>query len=211
MERVAKGQCREGLRGIAAAALTVVIASGVGACQRSTESSAKARRPQQAGQPVNPYAVAGHVAAARLDLLTGDSKAAQNHVEAVANEFSRSIRLPDATRPIDHEAARAATRTIAGVRTAIWLDRANLAVMVDGAQHRSMAMIDQVCLALEALGDTLAVVVNVQDVNAKNADGATMLSRNCQLPEGQRALLQAKREVDVVAPELRKTFKGQQR
>lgn len=40
--------------------------------------------------------------------------------------------------------------------------------MVGDARHRSMDMIDQVCLALEPLGDTLAVVVNVQDVTRED-------------------------------------------
>jgi len=82
--------------------------------------------------------------------------------------------------------------------------------MVDGSQYRSMAMIDQVCVALEPLGDTLGVVVHVQDVTAQHADDATTLSRNCQLPEGQRAFLQRKRQVDVVAREVRTEFEDQQ-
>jgi hypothetical protein len=118
--------------------------------------------------------------------------------------------MPDVTRPVDHEAARMAAKTVPGVRTALWLDRENFVVMVEGSQYRSMAMIDQVCIALESLGDTLGVVVNVQDMTAQHADAATTLSRNCQLPEGQRAFLQAKRQVDVVSPELRAQFKGQQ-
>ena len=96
------------------------------------------------------------------------------------------------------------------MRSAVWLDAANLIVMVDGQRHRSMDIIDQVCLALEPLGDTLAVVVNVQDATAKNGDEATTLSRNCQLPEGERAFMQAKRQVDVVAPEVRERFKRMQ-
>lgn len=64
-------------------------------------------------------------------------------------------------------------------------------------------MIDGVCVAREPLGDTLAVVVNVQDVEAKNGDEAETLSRNCQLPEGQRALLQRKLQVDSALPEAR--------
>jgi hypothetical protein len=174
------------------------------------KSGADAARPQQAGEPLNPYVAASHIASARVDALTGNTRGAQAHVNALARDLTRSARLPDTTRPIDHEAVRAAVRPLAGVRSAIWLDAANLVVMVDGPQHRSMAMIDRVCLALEPLGDTLAVVVNLQDVGAKNPDAATTLSRNCQLPEGQRALLQANRQVDVVAPALRRTFKAQQ-
>jgi hypothetical protein len=82
--------------------------------------------------------------------------------------------------------------------------------MVNGEQYRTMAMIDQVCVALEPLGDTLAVVVNVQDVTASKPDGATTISRNCQLPEGQRAFLQGRREVDVVSGEVRGQFRDQQ-
>ena len=121
---------------------------------------------------MNPYTLAAHAAGARASMALGDSRAAQKHIDAVAHDLSRSMRLPDATRPIDHEAARAAVRNLSGIRTAIWLDKANFVVMVDGAKRRSMATIDQVCLALEPLGDTLAVVVNVQDVGARSADGA---------------------------------------
>jgi hypothetical protein len=169
--------------------LAITSAGAISACQqRAADQTAQGRRPEQAGQPMSPYTLAAHVAGARASIALNDSRAAQKHIDAVAHDFSRSIRLPDATRPIDHEAARAAVRTLPGIRTAIWLDKANLAVMVDGAQRRSMQTIDQVCLALEPLGDTLAVVVNVQDVTARNADGATTLSRNCRLPEGERAL-----------------------
>jgi len=185
MESVAGFRCGGALRAVAACVLAAVGACAISACQRSAaDRTAQARQPEQAGQPLSPYAIAGHIAGARANMVLGDSRAAQKHVDALAHDFSRSIRLPDATRPIDHEAARAAVRILPGVRTAIWLDRANLAVMADGAQHRGMQTIDQVCLALEPLGDTLAVVVNVQDVSARNADGATTLSRNCQLPEG---------------------------
>jgi hypothetical protein len=57
----------------------------------------------------------------------------------------------------------------------------------------------------------LAVVVNVQDVTAKNAGGATTLSRNCQLRGGERAMLHVKREVDVVPKELRRRLMEMQR
>ena len=192
--------------------LSAACAYCVAACQRHTpEQAAPVPRPEQAGQPVNPYATAGHIVGVRAALLVGDSRAAEAHVNAVTHDFSRSMRIVDAARPIDHEAARAAVRPLPGVRTALWLDAANFVVMVAGQQHHSMDMIDRVCLALEPLGDTLAVVVNVQDVTAKNADDATTISRNCQLPQGQRALLQAKRQVDVVSPELRQQFKAMQR
>src|SRR5262249_16119930 len=113
-------------------------------------------------------------------------------------------------RPVDHEAARAAVRPLPGVRSAIWLDAANLAVMVDGESNRTMATVDRVCRALAPLGDTLAFVVHVQNAAAKSAHAATTVSRNCQLPEGQFAFMQKKRDIDVVSPGLRRAFKAQQ-
>ena len=184
----------------------------IAACQqRASDRAAEKPRPQQAGQPLNPYAVAGHIAGARVAVLVGDTPGAEKHINAIANDFTRSVRMADPHRPIDHEAARAAVRPLAGVRSVVWLDTSNFIVMVDGQRYRSMDMIDQVCVALEPLGDTLAVVVNVQDATAKNGDEAMTLSRNCQLPEGQRALMQAKRQMDVVAPEVREQFKKMQR
>jgi hypothetical protein len=172
--------------------------------------SRQTRRPQQAGQPVNPLEIAGHVAGARIAAATGNQDAAAGHVQAIATSVTRSARMYDPHRPINCEAARQAVRPIPGVRSAIWLDSTNFVVMVDGSHLRSSDMIDTVCLALEPLGDTLAVVVNIQDVTATTRDGAHTLSRNCQLAEGQRAFMQPKREVDVVSRELRDTFKGMQ-
>lgn len=132
----------------------------------------------------------------------------------VANAATQLLRqagaAPDPARPIDHENARMAAKAIAGVRSAFWIDRENFVVMVDGQSHRTMAMIDAVCVALQPLGDTLAVVVNVQDVTAQRADDATTLSRNCQLAEGESAMFRSKRQLDVLSPELRSQFKQQQ-
>jgi hypothetical protein len=156
----------------------------------ATNSPLDTLHTQPAGQPIDPLAVAGHVVAARAALAVGDAQMAHEQINDIAHDITRSARIPDVSRPIDHEAARAAVRGLPGVRTALWLDSANFVVMVDGQQHRTMQLIDRVCGALEPLGDTLGVVVNLQDVAAKHADGATTLSRNCQLAEGQRAFLQ---------------------
>lgn len=136
--------------------------------------------------------------------------AVERSVEHVMTSVRRSARLADPRRRIDPEAARAAVGPIAGVRSAIWLDKTNLVVMVDGARYRTTSMVDRVCTALSPLGDTLAVVVNLQDVTATTPHGATTLSRNCNLEEGKRALLQPQREIDVTNRQLRETFKGMQ-
>jgi hypothetical protein len=190
------------------AIIVVFVLAGLGYLpfgDRAASSSAQA-----AGQPMNPIVTAAHIAAARVDAMTGDAAGAKTHVDAITHDLMRSARVPDVARPIDREAARAAVRPLPGVRSAIWLDPANLAVMVDGESNRTMTMVDRVCDALAPLGDTLAVVVHVQNAAAKTADAATTLSRNCQLPTGQLAFMQKKRDIDVVSPDLRRAFKAQQ-
>ena len=187
-----------------------VPAALAGCAPSASETATEKRKPQRAGQPINPCEMAENITAARASAAHGDTQAAEKHIKAIATGITRSARMPDVHRAIDHESARTAVRPIPGVRSSVWMDHENFIVMVAGASHRSMDMIDNVCLALEPLGDTLAIVVNVQDVTATTPDGATTLSRNCQLPEGQRAFMQRKREVDVVSNELRDNFKKQQ-
>ena len=43
-----------------------------------------AARPGKAGQPLNPVATAAHIAAARVDAMTGDVAGAKAHVDAIA-------------------------------------------------------------------------------------------------------------------------------
>lgn len=181
-----------------------------GCGERPSEKVAEKPRPQQAGQPANSYATAGHILGARAAVVAGDTQAAEQHINAMANDFARSARIRDVRRPVDHEAARVAVRPLPGVRSSVWIDADNLLVMVDGQKFRSMDMIDQVCLSLEPLGDTLGVVVNLQDVAARNGDEAETVSRNCQLPQGERAFMQAKRQVDAVSPQVREQFKKMQ-
>ena len=151
-------------RWLIAAVVACVAATG---CSEAPDgkTAQTARRPQQAGL-TNPLATAGHLAGVEVAGLTGDQRAMQGHIEAMQKDTMRSMHLADPSRRIDHEAARAAVRPLQGVQSAVWIDNANLLVMVGGGQHRSMATIDDVCLALEPLGDTLSVVVNVQDMMA---------------------------------------------
>lgn len=196
-------------RWLLAAAVTCVSATG---CSESpaNDTAQAPRRPQQAGQSTNPAVTAAHVAAVDAAALAGDQRTVQRHLEAMQKDQMRSMRLADPSRPVDHEAARAAISNVPGVRTSAWIDRQNLMVMVGGASYRSMDTIDRICVAMEPLGDTLGVVVNVQNVIAKTSEEADTLSRNCQLQEGERALFQQKRQVDVLDPETRRVFKAEQ-
>lgn len=146
--------------------------------------------------------VAGHIGAARAAAMRGDQQGAQRQMEAMTDDYRRAIRLPDPARPIPPEPARVAAKTVAGVSSAVWLDRGNLFLMVQGPEYRNQATIDQVCLLLEPMGDTLGVTVNLQDATATTLHGQQTLSRNCQLRPGERALMDRPRRVDVVDPQV---------
>jgi hypothetical protein len=81
--------------------------------------------------------------AARLAAVTGDQAALQRNAKAMSEDMRRAMKLPDATRPIDHEAARLIARAMPDVVSAAWLDRSNFLVRVAGAQARSERTIDE--------------------------------------------------------------------
>jgi hypothetical protein len=196
--------------GVAACVLGVFAVAGALAGCQSQSSGAKSHQPAAQAPRVTPLSVAQRVAAVRAGALLGDSEAVGQNVQGMTRDILHDARIPDPARPIDHEAARAAVRPLPGVRSVVWMDHDNLLVMVGGAAYRNMAMVDRVCAALDPLGDTLAVVVNVQDVTATTSEGADAVSRNCRLPGGQRAFLQPRRRIEVLDPAIRKAFKAQQ-
>lgn len=165
-------------------------------------------RPQQAGQAMSPVETAARLATIRGAALTGDQEAVREQMEAMQEGFRKSIRLADPARAVDREQARAAARSVPGVRSVVWLDRENLFATVESAEVRSYRTIDEICLALEPLGDTLGVVVNLQNSAARNDDELATLSRNCQLAPGERALLSRERRIDVVDPAIRAQHKA---
>lgn len=161
------------------------------------------RKPQQAGQPLDPLTTAARMAAIRGGAMTGNQEVVRQQMEGFHDDFRRSIKLADATRKVDREATRTAARTVTGVRSVVWIDHENLLAIVEGNEQRSQATIDAICMQMEPLGDTLGVVVNLQSGAARNGDELEILSRNCQLAPGDRALLQSRRQVDVIAPQMR--------
>lgn len=173
----------------------------------NTNAANEARREQPRTTPLS---VAQHVAGARMAALTGNQKALQGHVDAMSKDILHDARIPDPNRQIPHEAARARVGQVAGVRSVAWIDHDNLLVLVGGPQYRDMAMVDRICDTLAPLGDTLGVVVNVQDVTATNSHAADAVSRDCQLPEGQRAFLQRHRQIEALDPATRRAFEAQQ-
>lgn len=167
-------------------------------------------RPQQAGQSPASVETAARMMAIQGAAVAGDQEAIRRNVEAMQEDFRKAIRLADPARAVDREKARAAAKTVEGVRSAVWLDRENLFVTVNSASARSYRTIDRICVALEPLGDTLGVVVNLQNSSARNSDELETLSRNCQLQPGERAFMSKSRKIDVVDPEIRALHKANQ-
>lgn len=185
---------------VAAATAACLLIAGCSAPQAEQPAQ---RRPQQAGQPMDPLRTASHMAGARVAAVTGDQAGVQRNMEAMSEDLRRAMKLADASRPIDREAARAVARALPGTRSANWIDRHNLLVRVDGAHLHSQQTIDALCIELEPLGDTLAVVVHVQDAAPATRDGMDTLSRNCQLAPGDDSMFQRARTVDVLDPGVR--------
>ena len=161
------------------------------------------RKPEQAGQALDPVKVATQMAATQAAAITGDQQAVQASMHALNEDFRKSIKLADPARRVDREAARIAAKRVDGVRSVAWVDQTNLLAIVSRNDARSYRTIDAICLQLEPLGDTLGVVVNLQSGAALTGDELAILSRNCQLAPGDRALLQRVRRLDSVDPTLR--------
>jgi len=195
---------------VTGARVLLVISLGCAAGCHSQTDGVAAREMAQQDQRVTPMSVAKHVTAAHAAALMGDQTAAAQNLQGMTRDMLHDAHIPDASRPINREAARAAVQPLAGVRSVVWIDHDNLLVMVGGAQYRNTAMVDRACDALAPLGDTMGVVVNVQDVTATTSEGADAVSRNCQLPEGQRAFMQWRRRIEALDPVTRRTFEAQQ-
>lgn len=188
--------------------VSVAIASTT-ACEAPTDSGSPSTaavetqvtpspHPQRAGEPLDPARMAGRIVLANGAAALGDDRTAQAQIEGLADDYRRAIKLADPARAVDHEAARRAVRQIDGVRSVAWIDHENLFVIVSRNAARTDATIDAACLAMEPLGDTLGVVVHLQSGEAVDAEDLRILSRNCQLPPGERAFLQRDRPVDVI-------------
>lgn len=187
----------------------IVLALLVLACSPERADSEESTR-RQAGQPPDGLQNAARLAAIRAAALRGDQEGIQKHAAAMQEDLRLAMRLPDPMRWIEQEPARAAVMRVEGVRSAGWVDRDHLLVRVDGYELRTQAMIDRVCGALEPLGDALGVVVNLQSAVARSADEMQTLTRNCQLPPGERALAQRPRQMDVIPADIRQQHREAQ-
>jgi hypothetical protein len=158
---------------------------------------------ETAGHPIDPARVIAQTIAFDAASALGDQETARKAFMETHRQMLRSIKLADTTRQVDRESARVAAKRVPGVRSAVWIDRENLLLVVEENRYRTYDTIDQVCIGLQTLGDTLGVVVNLQSGAAQNGDELAILSRNCQLQPGDRAYMQNNRQVDVISAEIR--------
>lgn len=165
-------------------------------------------KPQTAGQPLNQAELIGRLATVRVAAAAGNQEAVQEQVKEISNDFRKSIKLADPSQAVDREAARTVAKTVDGVRSVVWFDRENLFAIVERNEQKTYETIDAICMKLEPLGDTLGVVVNLQSGAATTGDELEILSRNCQLAPGDRAMLQKNRQIDAISPEIRKQHKA---
>ena len=122
---------------------------------------------------MDPLRTAGQLASIRGSALLGDQQGVQDGLMAMHEDFRKAIKLADPARRVDREAAREALRGMEGLASAVWIDHENLFVLVDRNELRTQAVIDDVCIRLEPLGDTLGVVVNLQDLAIRQRLGST--------------------------------------
>jgi hypothetical protein len=187
--------------------LPLVCAAALAACSNTVPEE---RKPEQAGKPITSADVLVRTAELYAAAATDDQEAAQRTLEAFGEDMRKSMKLADPSRAVDREGARQAARTVDGVRSVAWLDRENLFVIVATNEARTYSTIDRICIELERLGDTLGVVVNLQSGEARTGDELEILSRNCQLAPGERAMLSRNRQVDVIDPAIRAQHRANQ-
>jgi hypothetical protein len=186
---------------------TLIASSILTGCVVPSDPAETGRAPKRWKEP-GASELAARVVAADASALAGDRDGYRKNMQAAQDHLRNSMKMADPTKPIDRELARAAAKRVEAVRSAVWLDRDNLFVIVKQNEQRSQATIDRICMELEPLGDTLAVVVNVQSGAATSGDDLEILSRNCQLEPGDRAFLQRNRQVDALSPEARAQHKA---
>jgi hypothetical protein len=175
---------------------SVLFAAFLSGCAREAPEEPK---PERAGQPVSGAEFLARTAATGAASATGQDEVARDQLRAMGDDYRRAIKLADPARAVNREQAREVARGIEGVRSVAWVDAANLYVIVERNELKTEQTIDRLCVALEPLGDTLGVVINLQSGEARTGAELQLLVRNCQLAVGEHAFLHDRRDRNVVS------------
>ena len=100
------------------AAVCIPVAFALAGCQPQTSDATSREQARQAPH-VTPLSAAGRIAGVRAGALLGDQKVVQQNIQGMTRDILHDAHIPDASRPIDHEAARAAVQPLAGVRSVV--------------------------------------------------------------------------------------------
>jgi len=173
----------------------ILFAAFLSACAREEPEEP---RPERAGQPVSGAEFLARTAATAAASATGQDEVARDQLRAIGDDYRRAIKLADPARAVNREQAREVARGIEGVRSVAWVDAANLYVIVERNELKTEQTIDRLCVALQPLGDTLGVVINLQSGEARTGAELQLLVRNCQLAVGEHAFLHDRRDRNVV-------------
>ena len=174
----------------------ILFAAFLSGCAREAPEEPK---PERAGQPVSGAEFLARTAATAAASATGQDEAARDQLRAMGDDYRRAIKLADPARAVNREQAREVARGVEGVRSVAWVDATNLYVIVERNELKTEQTIDRVCVALEPLGDTLGVVINLQSGEARTGAELQLLVRNCQLAVGEHAFLHDRRDRNVVS------------
>lgn len=173
-----------------------LFATLLASCTREAPDEPK---PERAGQPVSGAEFLARTAVTAGASISGRDDIVRAQQHAVYDDYRRMIKLADPARAVNREQAREVARRINGVRSVAWVDAANLYVIVERNEQKTERTIDRICVALEPLGDTLGVVINLQSGDASTGAELQLLVRNCQLAVGEHAFLHDRRDRNVVS------------
>jgi hypothetical protein len=174
----------------------ILFAAFLSGCAREASEEPK---PERAGQPVSGAEFLARTAVTAGASVSGQDGVVRAQQQAVHDDFRRAIKLADPARAVNREQAREVARSIDGVRSVAWVDAANLYVIVERNDLKTEQTVDRICVALEPLGDTLGVVINLQSGEARTGAELQLLVRNCQLAVGEHAFLHDRRDRNVVS------------
>lgn len=112
------------------------------------------------------------------DARAGDAEAASARLAGLGAQVHRDALLADRGSAVRREAARRELAAMPGVRSAGWVDRMTVLLLVP-SRGTGQATVGQACRVLAAHGDVSGLAVRVQEV-AAGADTAAVMQGECR-------------------------------
>ncbi|MEO8670437.1 MAG: hypothetical protein ABI411_03915 [Tahibacter sp.] len=175
-------------RGDAYLALLVCAAIGFAARQFGFTAPGSQQDLEQAGLGINE--VASSVEASAASIATSNRPAIESlpGAGAFSTDLLRALRMLQPARPIDPDTAIAAVRPLRGVRTVSWVAASTLQVSMEyeGERIRDAVVIEQVCQALQRLGDVRELQIRVGSTESRVGAPLAGSAWHCQSLEASK-------------------------